>query len=61
MLRAEQIRSGYGCSHSADGLYIALAEQLGRSQPTTLLTLDAGLSKQAARNAATVIVDLIVP
>jgi hypothetical protein len=24
--RAEQIRSGYGCSRSADGIYIALAE-----------------------------------
>jgi predicted nucleic acid-binding protein len=26
--RAEQIRSGYGCSRSADGLYLALAEEL---------------------------------
>jgi predicted nucleic acid-binding protein len=61
MLRAEQIRNGYGCSHSAEGLYIALAEQLSQSQPTTLLTLDVGLSKQATQNAPTVTVDLIVP
>jgi predicted nucleic acid-binding protein len=61
MLRAEQIRSGYGCSRSADGLYIALAEELSQSQPTTLLTLDAGVSHQAAQNAPAVIVDLLIP
>src|SRR5690242_19513922 len=29
IFRAEQIRVGYGCSRSADGLYLALAEALG--------------------------------
>ena len=35
--RAEEVRSGYGCSRSADGLYIALAEYLARTRPTVLL------------------------
>jgi len=57
--RAEQIRSGYGCSHSADGIYIALAEELSQSGATELLTFDADLPKQAARNAPTVKVNLL--
>ena len=61
ILRAEQVRAGYGCSHSADGLYIALAEQLAQTQPTVLLTLDVGLARQAARNAPAVTVDLLLP
>jgi predicted nucleic acid-binding protein len=59
--RAEEIRSGYGCSRSADGLYIALAEALSVSGPTTLLTFDTDLQKQAARNAPTVSVHLLSP
>lgn len=46
IFRAEQIRNGYGCSHSADGLYIALAETLAQTGETTLLTFDAGMQKQ---------------
>ncbi len=57
--RAEQIRSGYGCSHSADGIYIALAEELSQSGATELLTFDADFPKQAARNAPTVKVNLL--
>jgi len=54
VLRAEQIGSGYGCSRSADAIYIALAEQLALSRPTVLLTFDKGLPKQASRHAPTV-------
>ncbi len=59
VLRAEQIGSGYGCSRSADGIYIALAEQLAQTQPTVLLTFDKGLPKQAAMHAPTVMVHLL--
>ena len=57
--RAEKIRIGYGCSRSADGLYIALAEELSQTQATFLLTFDADLQKQAARNAPQVSVHLL--
>ncbi|MGH9799817.1 MAG: type II toxin-antitoxin system VapC family toxin [Blastocatellia bacterium] len=59
IVRAEEIRSGYGCSRSADGLYIALAEELSQVRTAELLTFDVGLSKQAARNAPTVKVNLL--
>lgn len=48
LVRAEQLRAGYGCSRSADGMYIALAERLAGVGPTELLTFDAGQAKQAA-------------
>lgn len=57
--RAEVIRSGYGCSRSADGLYIALAEELAQTATAELLTFDTNLPKQAARNAPTVKVNLL--
>lgn len=57
--RAEQIGSGYGCSLSADGIYIALAEQLAQTRPTILLTFDKGVPKQAAMHAPTVTVHLL--
>jgi predicted nucleic acid-binding protein len=59
--RAEAIRQGYGCSRSADGLYIALAEALTQQGPTELLTFDRGMVKQAAQNAPTVKVNLLIP
>jgi len=59
--RAEAIRQGYGCSRSADGLYIALAEELAQHGPTELLTFDQGLVKQAAQNAPAVKVNLLLP
>lgn len=43
--RADVLRAGYGCSHCADGLYIALAETLA---PCELLTFDTGQKRQAA-------------
>jgi predicted nucleic acid-binding protein len=36
--RAEQVRASYGCSRSADGLYVALAEELGAMGTAELLT-----------------------
>lgn len=59
LLRAEQLRDGYGCSRSADSLYIALAEELAQRGQTRLLTFDQGLPNQIARNAPTVIVHLL--
>lgn len=59
ILRAEAMRSGYGCSRSADGIYIALAEELTKSMPTVVLTFDQSMGKQAASHAPTVNVELL--
>ncbi len=59
--RAQHIGSGYGCSRSADGLYIALAEALSVITPTVLLTFDTDLPSQAAANAPTVTVHVLAP
>ncbi len=59
ILRADQICSGYGCSRSADALYIALAEELSQTYTTRLLTFDRDLPKQAARNAPSVNIHLL--
>ena len=56
---AERFRIGYGCSRSADGLYLALAEQLAQAVSTTLLTFDVALRSQAALTAPTVTVHLL--
>ncbi len=58
--RAEQIGDSYGCSRSADGIYIALAEALALTRPTTLLTFDQSMPNQAARNAPTVTVQVLL-
>jgi predicted nucleic acid-binding protein len=52
--RAEAIRTGYGCSRSADGIYIALAEALARTVPTVIVTFDQDMQNQVTRNAPTV-------
>ncbi|HMV46947.1 MAG TPA: type II toxin-antitoxin system VapC family toxin [Blastocatellia bacterium] len=57
--RAKEIQAGYGCSHSADCLYIALAEELVKLQATELLTFDAGTINQAAKNAPSVVINLL--
>ena len=59
IVRAEEIRNGYSCRRSADGLYIALAEELSQFVPTELLTFDEDLPKQAAKNAPAVKVNLL--
>ena len=48
VLRAEQIRGAYGCSRSADGLYLALLEELAQSGEAELLTFDVALKTQAS-------------
>lgn len=57
--RAEQISNGYGCSRSADGIYIALAEELQKSMPTIILTFDQHMPGQAASKAPSVTVQLL--
>ena len=57
--RAYEIGNGYGCSRSADGVYIALAEELARTRSSVLLTFDKELPKQAAKNAPTVNIHLL--
>lgn len=59
VLRADQIRAGYGYSRSADALYIALAEELSQTYTTRMLTFDQGLPKQAAHHAPHVNVHLL--
>ncbi len=51
---AEAIRTGYGCSRSADGIYIALAELLAQNVPAVIVTFDQNMQNHAARNAPTV-------
>jgi len=57
--RAEEVRSGYGCTRSADGLYIALAEELAKQGPAEILTFDVGYVNQVAKNAPSVKVNLL--
>jgi predicted nucleic acid-binding protein len=57
--RAEQISNGYGCSRSADGIYIALAEELQQSVQTVILTFDQNMPNQAASKAPSVTVQLL--
>jgi predicted nucleic acid-binding protein len=57
--RSEQIRSGYGASRSADGIFIAMAEELTATRATEILTFDTGLPRQASRNAPTVSVRVL--
>jgi predicted nucleic acid-binding protein len=57
--RAERIRHGYGCSRSADSLYLALTELLAVTGRAELLTFDAGQRKQAAAVAPSVTVILL--
>ena len=57
--RAEQIRAGYGCSRSADGIFIALCEELTLRGQSEIVTFDDSLHLQAARNAWTVSVNTL--
>lgn len=45
--RADALRGAYGCSRSADGLYLALAEFLAQGAPVDLITFDVDLARQA--------------
>ncbi len=57
--KAEELRSGYGCSRSADSIYLALAWELEQSVATELLTFDEDLEKQAVKNAPSLKVNLL--
>ena len=59
ILRADQIRAGYGCGRSADAIYIAMAGKLSQTYTTLLLTFDQGIPKQAAQHAPFVTVHLL--
>ena len=48
VLSAQAVGAGYGCSRSADGIYIALAQQLAQNRLTVLITFDKALSHQAS-------------
>lgn len=57
--RAKEIRGSSGCSHSADGLYIALTEELAMDGAAEFLTFDKGVINQIAKTAPTVNVNLL--
>jgi len=57
--RAFEIQQDYGCSRSADGIYIALAEHLAKSHTVEIVTFDGGLVNQAAKNAPSVKVNVL--
>jgi predicted nucleic acid-binding protein len=59
ILRAEAIRKGYSCLHSADTFYLALTEALAQNSAAELLTFDKRLVNVAASNAPTVKVNLL--
>jgi predicted nucleic acid-binding protein len=59
MKRAIEIRGTYGCSHSSDCLYIALAEELSQNRITEILTFDRGMKKQIANHTPTVTLNLL--
>ena len=57
--RAKEIQNSYGCSRSADSIYIALAEDLAKTRTVELLTFDKGMLNQAAKNAPTVTIKVL--
>jgi predicted nucleic acid-binding protein len=57
--RAKEIQTGYSCLHSADCLYVALAEELTASGHAEFLTFDKRVVNLAANNAPTVNVNLL--
>ena len=59
LVRAEEIRQGYSCLHSADGFYIALTEELAKSGAAEFLTFDKRTVNVAANNAPSVKVNLL--
>ena len=49
--RADETRGNLGCSRSADGIYLALAEELGKDSATEVLTFDHGMQAQAVASS----------
>jgi predicted nucleic acid-binding protein len=59
--RAEQIRATYGCSRSADAIYLALTETLTALGTAEIVTFDSGMENQAKKNAPTATVNCLPP
>ncbi|MGH9799388.1 MAG: type II toxin-antitoxin system VapC family toxin [Blastocatellia bacterium] len=57
--RSREIQTGYSCLHSADCLYVALAEELAASGAAEFVTFDKRVGNVAAKNAPTVRVNLL--
>lgn len=57
--RAVEIRGNYVCKRMSDSLYIALAEDLGKTRVVELLSFDAGLKNQVSKNASAVSLNLL--
>ena len=57
--RAREIQNGYSCLHSADCLYLALAEELAANGTAEFVTFDKRVVNVAAKNAPTVTVQLL--
>lgn len=58
--RAVEIREGYGCSRSSDGLYLALAEELAQTYDTEIVTFDKGFVNQSVKHTPTVKINLLI-
>lgn len=59
--RAHELQGGYGCSHSADGLYLALTEQLAQKSEAWIVTFDAKMKNQVQANAPGVKIRILSP
>src|SRR5215470_2844364 len=57
--RANEIRSNYGCSRSADSVYLALAQALAAQGTVELPTFDEDLKKQASKETPSISVNLL--
>ena len=57
--RAEEIRGALGCSRSADGIYLALAEELSADAPTEVVTFDQGMGAQARSHAIAATIEVL--
>jgi predicted nucleic acid-binding protein len=57
--RAEEIRGSLGCNRSADGIYLALAEELSAVAPTEVVTFDNGMGAQARSHTIAVTVAVL--
>lgn len=57
--RAVEIRGSYVCKRTSDSLYVALAEDLGKTRVVELLSFDAGLKNQVSKYASAVSLNLL--
>ncbi|MGH9842316.1 MAG: type II toxin-antitoxin system VapC family toxin [Blastocatellia bacterium] len=57
--RAREIQTGYSCLHSADCIYLALAEELAMRGTAEFLTFDKRVVNVAKNNAPSVKINLL--